>query len=117
MLRTEAGGGLVVGLDGTAEQLTLVDRPQADRWRAEEPVCVAVRPESVQLRALRHRGAGGGLRGVVAAALFSGDRMEYQIQVDGQGTILVYGSGLAPLGEGAAVEIAFRADTATLWPG
>ncbi len=118
VLQAAPGGAVIVGLEGTTEQVTLADHTGAGRWRADQPVRVAVRPESIQLRALGAAGPpAGGLRGVVAAALFSGDRMEYQVQVDGQGTILAYGSGLEPLGEGAAVSVTFRPDTATLWAG
>jgi iron(III) transport system ATP-binding protein len=117
VVRAEPGRALVVGLDGTTEQVTLADHASAARWRPDEPVYVAVRPESVQLRSLSAAAPAEGMRGVVAAALFSGDRMEYQVHVDGQGTILAYGSGLEPLGEDAAVAVAFRPDTATLWAG
>src|SRR5713226_1223646 len=53
------------------------------------PVWVAVRPDDAELSA---NGQAGSLPGTVEAALFAGDRTEFQVNIPGQGSVLVYGA-------------------------
>jgi ABC-type Fe3+/spermidine/putrescine transport system ATPase subunit len=106
--------GLAVAVEGTAEPVRLPFGAGQRDWRDGEPVYLAVRPESVDVRPLG-AAAPGSLPGRVEAALFSGDRMEYQIRIEGQDTILAYGASPEPLREGDGVAVAFRPDHVTLW--
>jgi ABC-type Fe3+/spermidine/putrescine transport system ATPase subunit len=112
---TRAADALAVAVEGAAAPLPL-PAGVGGGWREGEVVYVAVRPESVDLRPLGGEARPGSLHGVVEAALFSGDRMEYQVRVQGQDTILAYGASPEPLHEGDAVAVAFRPDHVTLWP-
>jgi iron(III) transport system ATP-binding protein len=113
--RASAPGQLAVAVDGAPEPVALPSAERLGGWREGQSVYVAVRPESVRVAPADGAAAGGGMHGVVEAALFSGDRMEYQIRIDGQGTILAYGESPQPLREGDDVAVTFRADHATLW--
>ena len=41
--------------------------------------------------------------GTAQAALFVGERIEYQVEVDGQGVIMIYGERHKPVDEGSKV--------------
>jgi ABC-type Fe3+/spermidine/putrescine transport system ATPase subunit len=114
--RAAEADGLAVAVEGTAEPVRLPPGVARGDWRDGQPVYVAVRPESVDVRPLSAAPRPGSLHGTVEAALFSGDRMEYQIRIDGQDTILAYGASPEPLHEGDGVAVAFRPDHVTLWP-
>jgi hypothetical protein len=53
--------------------------------------------------------------GKVQAALFVGERIEYQVEVDSQGLILIYGERHSPLAEGGKVWLKLRPDGHTAW--
>jgi hypothetical protein len=53
--------------------------------------------------------------GTVQAALFVGERIEYQVEVYGQGVILIYGERHNPLEEGGKVWLKLRPDGHTAW--
>jgi iron(III) transport system ATP-binding protein len=107
-------GRIAVTLDGAGDRMTLAPAMPGLAWRVGQAAQVAVRPEKLRV-APSAASPARGLRGAIEAALFSGDRMEYQIRLDGQGTVLAYGDGLDALDEGAAVALTFRPDDATLW--
>ncbi len=77
------------------------------------PVWVAVRPDDAELSANGHA---GGLPGTVKAALFAGDRTEFQVTIPGQGSVLVYGSRHDRYDVGQQVSLRIRPQTASLWP-
>jgi hypothetical protein len=58
----------------------------------------------------------GMIGGTVLAALFIGERIEYQIEVDGQRQIVIYGDRHDPLPEGAKIWLRLRADGHSAWP-
>ncbi|MFI5267151.1 MAG: ABC transporter ATP-binding protein [Chloroflexota bacterium] len=76
-------------------------------------VWVAVRPEDAELSAGSHAGA---LHGTIEAALFAGDRTEFQVTIPGQGSVLVYGSRRDRYEAGQQVSLRIRSETASLWP-
>ena len=45
--------------------------------------------------------------GKAQAALFVGERIEYQVEVDGQGVIMIYGERHKPVDEGSKVWLKF----------
>ena len=60
-----------------------------DGIKTGAPVYIAVRPEDVQiLPAMGSEVALGMIGGMAQAALFIGERIEYQVEVDGQGALL-----------------------------
>src|SRR5712691_2699221 len=77
------------------------------------PVWVAVRPEDAELSA---NGQAGAVAGTIEAALFAGDRTEFQVNIAGQGSLLVYGSRRDRYEVGQQVSLRIRPDTASLWP-
>jgi iron(III) transport system ATP-binding protein len=62
-------------------------------------VYIAVRPEDVDIfPALASHQPAGMIGGTVQAALFVGERIEYQVEVDGKGIILIYGDAPQSVG-------------------
>jgi TOBE domain len=55
------------------------------------------------------------IAGAAQAALFVGERIEYQVQVEGQGEILIYGERHHPIAEGSRVWLKLRPDGHTAW--
>jgi hypothetical protein len=53
--------------------------------------------------------------GEVEAALFVGERIEYQVAVDGQGVIFIYGERHEPIEEGKKVWLKLRPDGHSAW--
>jgi iron(III) transport system ATP-binding protein len=81
-----------------------------------ESVHIAVRPEDVEiLPAMGPREPFEMISGVVKAALFIGERIEYHVEVDGQGLIMIYGERHSPLEEGDRVWLKLRPDGHTAW--
>jgi len=76
-------------------------------------VHVAVRPEDVDI--VSDPGSGH-LRGRVRAALFVGDRTEYQIDVDGQGEYLIEAHRRSFFERGAVVGLRLTAESTSVWP-
>jgi hypothetical protein len=53
--------------------------------------------------------------GVAQAALFIGERIEYQVEVAGQAEMLVYGERHRPIDEGNKVWLKLRSDGHSAW--
>jgi iron(III) transport system ATP-binding protein len=82
-----------------------------------DSVYIAVRPEDVEiLPAYGSAIPSGMIGGTVQAALFVGERIEYQVEVEGQGLILIYGERRNPVAEGAKVCLKLRPDGHSAWP-
>jgi iron(III) transport system ATP-binding protein len=80
-------------------------------------VYIGVRPEDVDIVAVTGSAIPSGMiGGTVNTALFIGDRIEYQVVVDGQRVIIIYGDRHEPLAEGDRVWLRPRADGHTAWP-
>ena len=79
-------------------------------------VYIGVRPEDVEIQpALASKVPAGMIAGTAQAALFVGERIEYQVQVEGQGEILIYGERHNPIAEGNRVWLKLRPDGHTAW--
>ena len=81
-------------------------------------VFIGVRPEDIEL----HPGDGsatppGHIEGKVLTSLFVGERIEYQIELEGQGTITLYGERHEPATEGGKVWLKLRPDGHSAWAG
>jgi hypothetical protein len=53
--------------------------------------------------------------GTVEVALFVGERVEYQVRVEGQGSITIYGERHDPIEEGSKVWLKLRSSGHTAW--
>lgn len=79
-------------------------------------VYMGVRPEDVEIMPAEGSVAPAGMiGGAVHAALFIGERIEYQVAVDGQGSMLVYGERHQPVEEGGKVWLRLRPDGHSAW--
>ena len=79
-------------------------------------VYIGVRPEDVEIQAAPSADAPSGMiGGRVATALFVGERIEYQVEVNGQGLIFIYGERHEPIDEGDKVWLKLRPDGHSAW--
>jgi ABC-type Fe3+/spermidine/putrescine transport system ATPase subunit len=74
-------------------------------------VYIGVRPEDVEIHPANGARAPSGIVGGTAqTALFVGERIEYQVEVDDQGTIVIYGERHSPIDECSKVWLKLRPD-------
>ncbi len=79
-------------------------------------VYTAIRPEDIVVQPMSgNEVPPGAIGGVVTAALFTGERFEYQVEVDGQGTLQVFGERHSPASEGNKVTLTLRPDGHSVW--
>ena len=77
---------------------------------------MGVRPEDVEIFPAQGTSAPPGMiGGTVQTALFIGERIEYQVEVDGQGMIVIYGERHEPVEEGAKVWLKLRPAGHSAW--
>lgn len=77
---------------------------------------MGVRPEDVEIMpAQRSDVPPGILSGTLQTALFVGERIEYQVAVEGQGIVDIYGERHAPIEEGGNVWLKIRPDGHSAW--
>jgi len=109
-------GQLAIALEGAPECVVFGRSYNPGGLKSGATVYIAVRPEDVEiLPALGSQGPSGMIGGKVQAALFVGERIEYQVEVDSQGLILIYGERHEPLEEGSKVWLKLRPDGHTAW--
>ena len=81
-----------------------------------DPVFIAVRPEDVKIQpALSATMPSGISAGTVKTTLFVGERVEYQVEVDDQGLMMVYGERHQPIDEGRRVWLKLRPEGHSAW--
>lgn len=81
-----------------------------------ETVFVGVRPEDVEiLPASASDMPSGMISGAVRTALFIGERIEYHVEVEGQGAVMIYGERHSPVQEGQKVWIKLRPEGHSAW--
>lgn len=81
-----------------------------------ESVFIGVRPEDVEIHpALSVEPPSGMIGGKTLAALFVGERIEYQVEADGQGIMMIYGERHRPIEESKKVWLKLRPDGHTAW--
>ena len=79
-------------------------------------VFIAVRPEDVEIQpALSATMPAGISPGTVKTTLFVGERIEYQVDVDEQGVMMLYGERHKPIDEGKEVWLKLRPDGHSAW--
>ena len=109
-------GQMAIAVDGAPDCVVFGRTYNPDGVKTGGPVCLAVRPEDVDiLPALGPVSPSGMIGGTAQAALFIGERIEYQVEVDGQGDIVIYGERRSPVQEGSRVWLKLRPDGHSAW--
>ena len=109
-------GLMAVTLDGATDCVVFARSYDPDRIENGCPLHLAVRPEDVEVvRAAGSTAPAGMIAGKVRTSLFVGDRIEYQVEVDGQGSILICGERHNPIDEGERVWLKLRPEGHTAW--
>jgi iron(III) transport system ATP-binding protein len=109
-------GQLAIALDGASDCVVFGRTYNPDGIKTGGAVYIGVRPEDVEILPANGSAAPAGMIGGQAqAALFVGERIEYQVEVDGQSTVLIYGERHRPIDEGSKVWLKLRADGHSAW--
>ncbi|HSL81091.1 MAG TPA: ABC transporter ATP-binding protein [Pseudolabrys sp.] len=109
-------GQMAIALAGAPDCVVFGRSYNPGGLSAGESVYIGVRPEDVEiLPALSAKAPPGMIGGTAQAALFIGDRIEYQVEVDGQGVVVIYGERHNPVEEGSKVWLKPRPDGHSAW--
>ena len=109
-------GQIAVGLEGSSGLVICGRTQNSDDVGPNQRVYVAVRPEDVKIIPERDRTTPPKMiSGEVQTALFVGERIEYQVHVDGQGELSVFGERHDPIKEGTKVWLKINSDSPTIW--
>lgn len=110
-------GDLCIAVEGAQDCVVFGRTYEPGGIKRGEAVFIGIRPEDVQLHpALPGSDTPAGmLPGTVEFALFIGERVEYQVSVAGQGSIVIYGERHDPVDEGGAVWLKLRSSGHTAW--
>jgi iron(III) transport system ATP-binding protein len=109
-------GQLAIALAGAPDCVVFGRTYHPEGIKHGASVYIGVRPEDVEiLPALAATPPPGMIGGATQAALFVGERIEYQVEVDGQGVILIYGERHKPVEEGSKVWLKLRPDGHSAW--
>src|SRR5713226_3631613 len=109
-------GQLAIAVEGAPDCVIFGRTYNPDGIRNGESVDIGVRPEDVEiLPALGSTVPSGMIGGTAQAALFIGERIEYQVEVDGQGIIVIYGERHNPVEEGSKVWLKLRPEGHSAW--
>jgi len=109
-------GQLAIALEGAPDCVVFGRTYNPDGIKTGGAVYIGVRPEDVEILPANGSTAPAGMIGGKAqAALFVGERIEYQVEVDGQSSVLIYGERHRPIDEGSKVWLKLRADGHSAW--
>jgi ABC-type Fe3+/spermidine/putrescine transport system ATPase subunit len=112
----DASGELTVVLSGSECRVT-GRSSVASSMEAGTPVHLGVRPEDIKIaRATSAAAPTGVIVGTAHTALFAGERVEYQVEVEGQNAIIIYGTRYEPIPEGSGVWLKLRGTSHGVWP-
>jgi ABC-type Fe3+/spermidine/putrescine transport system ATPase subunit len=110
-------GQITVALEGAPNCVVAGFMRNSTGVVADQPVVLGVRPEDVEIvSASAGEAPAGMIAGTAHAALFSGERIEYQVEVIGQGVVAIYGNRHNPVSEGSKVWLKLRPDGHCAWP-
>jgi iron(III) transport system ATP-binding protein len=114
---SNASGLLAIALAGARDCVVFGRCYNPGGIKAGEFAFIGVRPEDVEIQPARDgRDAPSGmLEGIARTALFVGERIEYQVEVDGQSEIMIYGERHEPIEEGQKVWLKLRPDGHSAW--
>jgi ABC-type Fe3+/spermidine/putrescine transport system ATPase subunit len=113
---SNSSGQLAIALEGAPDCVVFGRTYEPDSIKTGSSVYMGVRPEDVEI----HPASGakvppGMIGGATQAALFVGERIEYQVEIEGQGEILIYGERHNPIDEGSKVWLKLRPDGHSAW--
>ena len=109
-------GQMAIALAGARDCIVFGRCYNPGGMKAGESVFIGVRPEDVEIHPAHGVEAPSGMiGGKVEATLFVGERIEYQVEVDGQGVIMIYGERHKPVDEGSKVWLKLRPEGHTAW--
>jgi ABC-type Fe3+/spermidine/putrescine transport system ATPase subunit len=110
-------GQVAVQVDGAPECSLFGHVYDAEKASPGQAVYIAVRPEDIEL--IEGEGGetpAGSIRGKVEARLFVGERTEYRVEVEGQGSLLVYGRRDQIVDTGQTVYLRPHSQNIGIWP-
>ncbi|HXV80282.1 MAG TPA: ABC transporter ATP-binding protein [Candidatus Binatia bacterium] len=109
-------GQMAIAIEGAPDCVVFGRNYDSAAVKRGEWVYIAVRPEDVTIFAAAGSDPPSGMiGGRVQAALFIGERIEYQVEVHGQGVIVIYGERHDPIEEGSKVWLKLRPDGHSAW--
>ena len=109
-------GQIAIALEGAPDCVVFGRTYDPAGIKSGALVYMGVRPEDVELMPAEGSVAPPGMiGGMIQAALFIGERIEYQVEVDGQGAMLLYGERHEPVEEGGKVWLNLRPDGHSAW--
>jgi iron(III) transport system ATP-binding protein len=111
-----SSGSLSIALHGAPNCLVYGQTYAPGGIASGKQVFIGVRPEDVEISPAEGADVPPGmLLGTLETALFVGERVEYQVAVEGQGTIDIYGERHRPIEEGSKVWLKVRAEGHSAW--
>src|SRR5215467_7503764 len=113
---SDSSGQMAIAVEGAPDCVVFGRTYNPDGIKSGATVHMGVRPEDVEI----HPASGtkvppGMIGGATQAALFVGERIEYQVEIPGQGEILIYGERHNPIDEGRKVWLKLRPEGHTAW--
>jgi iron(III) transport system ATP-binding protein len=109
-------GQMAIAIEGAPDCVVFGRSYNPGAIKRGESVFIAARPEDVTILPATGPEIPAGMIGArVQAALFIGERIEYQVEVCGQGVILIYGERHEPVEEGSKVWLKLRPDGHSAW--
>jgi iron(III) transport system ATP-binding protein len=109
-------GQMAIAVNGAPDCVVFGRTYNSDGIKNGESVYLAIRPEDVEiLPALAAQAPSGMIAGTARATLFVGERIEYQVEVDGQRDVVIYGERHSPVEEGSKVWLKLRPDGHSAW--
>jgi iron(III) transport system ATP-binding protein len=109
-------GQVAIALEGAQDCVVFGRAYDPAAMAPGERVYMGVRPEDVEILPAQSSTAPAGMIGGMAqTALFVGERIEYQVEVDGQGLMLIYGERHRPVPEGGRVWLRLRPEGHSAW--
>jgi ABC-type Fe3+/spermidine/putrescine transport system ATPase subunit len=116
VLTSNPSGQLAIALEGAPDCVVFGRTYDPDGVKNGSSIYIGVRPEDVEIcPASGARVPSGMMAGTAQAALFVGERIEYQVEVEGQGAILIYGERHNPIDEGSRVWLKLRPEGHSAW--
>src|SRR5215471_7387680 len=113
---SDSSGQMAIAVEGAPDCVVFGRTYNPDGINSGATVHMGVRPEDVKIvPALEFTVPSGMIGGTARAALFIGERIEYQVEVDGQGIIVIYGERHHPVEEGSKVWLKLRPAGHSAW--
>jgi iron(III) transport system ATP-binding protein len=109
-------GQLAIHLQGAPDCVVFGRSYNPGGIKTGESVFVGVRPEDVEILPVSASEVPSGMiPGAVRTALFVGERIEYQVQVEGQREVMIYGERHSAVEEGYKVWLKLRPEGHSAW--